>query len=128
MNRSMQAIHPNNRQGFCPSSTHLSAHLIQKRGQIHNLRFAGCIFDNRSSICQSCCHHDVLRRTYGWEIHIDMRSMKTICFCFNIARSLSDLGPHGFQSLQVQIDWTTTNGTSTRHGNFGMTIPSQDRT
>ena len=57
-----------------------------------------------------------------------MGSHQAVCLGLNITRSLRNLSTHCLQSLQMKVNRTATNRTTTRHGYFCMPISSKNGT
>ena len=61
---------------ICTSTFDIGSHAVQEVGNIYYVWLSGSIFNNRTSWCKRCCHHNIDGRSYRYYIQENMASME----------------------------------------------------
>ena len=118
-------LHSHNSNHIRSCSTNVCAHTVQKVCHINDMRFFRCILNDSLSLSHRCRHHNIDSCTNGYFIHINMCSAQAFCLCNYKSVGNVNRCAHGTESLDVQVDRTASNITSTRKCNFCLFIFSK---
>src|SRR5882762_9505960 len=103
-----------NRGCACPTDP--CAHLIEKFGQVSDLRLARGIVDGGRAASQGGRHHQVLSSSYGNLIKAKLSAYQSAVGCArdDVTRFKKNFGAEFAKSREMQIDWTRADSASAR--------------
>src|SRR3990167_1504902 len=118
----VQTLNAINGDGVGAGTGDFAAHGIDEVGQVDHLRFAGGVFQHRAALGQRSSHHDVFGTGHADDIEEEVRTAQAAFrrLGLDIAAFHVDLRAHGFETTDVQVDRTRTNGAATRQRHFGL--------
>src|SRR5262249_11237160 len=88
----------------------LRAHFAQQRGEVHDLRLARTILENRLALGKSCCHQQVFGSGDGDLLEDDTAALEAFGAGLYVTVLLRDLCSELLQPLDMQVDRTCADG------------------
>ena len=118
---SVQALHTIDFNGRGTVAFDIGTHGDQALGQIHHFRLAGRVFEDGFTLGERSCHHQVFGTRYGDRIQENVGTLQpAIGLGLDVAILHLYVGTHHFQTVDVQVNRSGTDGTATRQGDFGF--------
>jgi len=125
--RAVKLVHPLDHQRIRARAFDVRAHRHQALRQIHHLRFAGGVFDDRGATGQHGGHQQVFGAGDCDQIQHDMRAFQAVGAGADVAVLDLDLRSHGFQALDVQVDRPRADGATAGQRHVGLTEARDQR-
>src|SRR5690606_35826100 len=124
----VQPLHAVDNQSRRANTFNACTHRHQQIRQINNFRLPCGVFQYRCAFCQHSGHQQVFRTTHGDNIHQDVCTLQTaVAAGADISFININNGAHGFQTAQVNVHRSTTDGAATGEGYVSHTEASQHR-
>ena len=103
---------------ICTSTFDIGSHAVQEVGNIYYVWLSGSIFNNRTSWCKRCCHHNIDSCSYRNYIQENMASMKIRCLGNNGSMKNINFRTKGSETFQMLVNRTASDIAATWKRNF----------
>jgi len=127
MSAGPQVIDPLDDDGVGPVPFNIRTHGPEHVCQVLNLRLIGRILEDCPAFGGNCGCHDVFSSRNRRDIKENFCTVQPVCPGIDIAVIQKDVGPHGHEGLQMQIDGTGPNGAASRQRDLGPAASGQER-
>ena len=126
----VQFCHAGDRDGWAAGAGNVRAHRIQKKGEIHHLRFARRAFDDGDAVAERRRHHHVCRpqnRRAGAAAEKHRIADNFFYRRINVAAFNFYFRAQRLKTFQMQIDWPRADDAAAGQGNPRFPQPRQQR-
>ena len=115
--------------GVGTGAADLAAHGIDEVGQVDHFRLTRGVFQHGAALGQGGSHHDVLGTGHTDDIEEEVRAAQAAFrrLGLDIATFHVDLGAHGLETADVQVDRTRADGATAGQRHFGLTETGDHR-
>src|SRR5439155_8851103 len=126
--RAVQIVYAIDHDPICPRAFDLCAHFVEEIGQVHDLGFACCSFNDRHADGQHGCHHHVVCAEHcrtECDLHVDLCPAQFGRENFDVAAFHAYGRAERFEAFQMQINRPITDHAAAEQRHACFLAPTQ---